>query len=79
MLRHFDKSMVTNPRFQRFALELGRELGIPVQESAVPAAAQTVVQSICPMVVFRSSSSVFQFVTSILTMDSHAWLTTTTA
>lgn len=33
MLRHFDKSMVTNPRFQRFALELGRELGIPVQES----------------------------------------------
>ena len=33
MLRHFDKSMVTNPRFQRFSLELGRELGIPVQES----------------------------------------------
>ena len=25
--------MVTNPRFQRFALELGKELGIPVQES----------------------------------------------
>lgn len=33
MLRHFDRCMVTNPRFQRFALELGRELGIPVQES----------------------------------------------
>ena len=33
MLRHFDRSMVTNPRFQRFSLELGRELGIPVQES----------------------------------------------
>lgn len=33
MLRHIDCSMITNPRFQRFALELGRELGIPVQES----------------------------------------------
>jgi putative aminopeptidase FrvX len=33
MLRHFDRCMVTNPRFQRFSLELGRELGIPVQES----------------------------------------------
>lgn len=33
MLRHIDRSMITNPRFQRFALELGRKLGIPVQES----------------------------------------------
>lgn len=33
MLRHFDRCMITNPRFQRFSLELGRELGIPVQES----------------------------------------------
>lgn len=33
MLRHFDRSMITNPRFQRFALELARELCIPVQES----------------------------------------------
>lgn len=33
MLRHYDRSMVTNPRFQRFSLELGRKLGIPVQES----------------------------------------------
>ena len=33
MLRHFDCSMITNPRFQRFALDLGEELGIPVQES----------------------------------------------
>lgn len=33
MLRHIDRSMITNPRFQRFALELGKELGIPVQES----------------------------------------------
>ena len=33
MLRHFDRSMVTNPRFQRFSLELARELNIPVQES----------------------------------------------
>ena len=28
MLRHFDCSMITNPRFQRFALDLGEELGI---------------------------------------------------
>lgn len=33
MLRHFDVSMITNPRFQRFALDLGEELQIPVQES----------------------------------------------
>lgn len=33
MLRHFDISMITNPRFQKFALELGRELNIPVQAS----------------------------------------------
>lgn len=33
MLRHFDCSMITNPRFQRFALDLGEELNIPVQES----------------------------------------------
>lgn len=33
MLRHYDRSMITNPRFQRFALELGRKLDIPVQES----------------------------------------------
>lgn len=33
MLRHYDRSMITNPRFQRFSLELARELGIPVQES----------------------------------------------
>lgn len=33
MLRHFDKSMITNPRYQKFALDLARELNIPVQES----------------------------------------------
>lgn len=33
MLRHFDRSMITNPRFQRFALDLAHENGIPVQES----------------------------------------------
>lgn len=33
MLRHFDKSMITNPRFQRFALDLAEELNIPCQES----------------------------------------------
>jgi putative aminopeptidase FrvX len=33
MLRHIDARMITNPRFQRFALDLARESGIPVQES----------------------------------------------
>ncbi len=33
MLRHFDATMITNPRFQRFALDLARELEIPCQES----------------------------------------------
>ncbi len=33
MLRHIDKSMITNPRFQRFALGLAEEKDIPVQES----------------------------------------------
>lgn len=33
MLRHIDARMITNPRFQRFALSLGEELGIPVQEA----------------------------------------------
>lgn len=33
MLRHIDARMITNPRFQRFALNLAGESGIPVQES----------------------------------------------
>ena len=33
MLRHFDRSMVTNPRFQRYALDMAAREGIPVQES----------------------------------------------
>ena len=33
MLRHIDARMITNPRYQRFALDLGAALGIPVQES----------------------------------------------
>ncbi|MCP5452786.1 MAG: M42 family peptidase [Spirochaetaceae bacterium] len=33
MLRFIDRMMITNPRFQRFALDLGAELGIPVQAS----------------------------------------------
>jgi putative aminopeptidase FrvX len=33
MLRHIDNKMITNPRFQRFALDLGRSKGIPVQEA----------------------------------------------
>ena len=33
MLRHIDARMITNPRFQRWALDLGERLGIPVQEA----------------------------------------------
>ncbi len=33
MLRHFDVSMITNPRFQRYALDLAAEKGIPCQDS----------------------------------------------
>lgn len=33
MLRHFDVSMITHPRFQKFALDLARKKNIPVQES----------------------------------------------
>jgi len=33
MLRHIDSRMITNPRFQRFALDTAREKGIPVQEA----------------------------------------------
>lgn len=33
MLRHIDARMITNPRFQRMALDTAEELGIPVQES----------------------------------------------
>ena len=31
MLRFIDRRMITHPRFQRFALDLGEKLGIPVQ------------------------------------------------
>jgi len=31
-LRHIDARMITNPRFQRYALALGEKLGIPVQD-----------------------------------------------
>ena len=33
MLRHFDRSMITHPRFQRYALDLAQRYQIPVQES----------------------------------------------
>lgn len=33
MLRHIDARMITNPRFQRYALDLAAKNGIPVQES----------------------------------------------
>lgn len=40
MLRHIDAKMITNPRFQRFALDLAAKNNIPVQE-AVRAAGST--------------------------------------
>ena len=33
MIRHMDASMITNPRFLRFALDIAQRLGIPVQEA----------------------------------------------
>lgn len=33
MLRHIDTGMITNPRYQKYALDLAGELDIPVQES----------------------------------------------
>lgn len=33
MLRHIDARMITNPRYQRYALDLAGQLGIPVQEA----------------------------------------------
>lgn len=33
MLRHIDIRMITNPRYQKFALDLARRFDIPVQES----------------------------------------------
>lgn len=33
MLRHVDARMITNPRYQRYALALAGELGIPVQDA----------------------------------------------
>lgn len=32
MLRHIDRTMITNARFQRFALDVAEEAGLPVQE-----------------------------------------------
>ena len=33
MFRHMDRSLICNPRFQRYVLNLAHEKGIPVQES----------------------------------------------
>lgn len=33
MLRHYDRSMITHPRFQKYALDLARECHVPCQES----------------------------------------------
>ena len=33
MFRHMDRSLICNPRFQRYVLDLAREKGIPIQEA----------------------------------------------
>lgn len=33
MLRHIDSTMITNPRFQKFALDIAQKYNIPVQEA----------------------------------------------
>ena len=33
MLRHFDRSMITNPRFMRHTINLAKEKNIPMQEA----------------------------------------------
>ena len=33
MLRHIDARMITNPRFQRYALNMAKEKNIPAQDS----------------------------------------------
>ena len=33
MLRHIDARMITNPRYQRYALNMAKKKGIPVQEA----------------------------------------------
>jgi putative aminopeptidase FrvX len=33
MLRHVDAGMITHPRFQRLALDIGAEIGVPVQQA----------------------------------------------
>ena len=38
MLRHIDARMITNPRFQRYALDPAEELGIPARRACAPAA-----------------------------------------
>ena len=35
MLRHIDARMITNPRFQRYALDLAEELGIPCYDHQI--------------------------------------------
>ena len=39
MLRHIDARMITNPRYQRYALDLAEKLGIPVQDAVRSAGA----------------------------------------
>lgn len=39
MLRHMDARMITNPHYQRYALDLAEKLGIPVQDAVRSAGA----------------------------------------
>lgn len=64
MLRHFDRSMVTNPRFQRFRLSWDTSLAFRFRNLSVPAADQRRPYPHLQRRCTRSSSSVFRFVTS---------------
>lgn len=52
MLRHFDRSMVTNPRFQRFRLSWDTSLAFRFRNLSVPAAAPTAALSTPPTAVY---------------------------
>ena len=79
MLRHFDRSMVTNHVSRDSLWSLAENWASRFRNRFVPAAAPMVVQSTPPTAVFRSSSSVFRFVTSILITVLPLWKTTRTA
>ena len=62
MLRHIDSRMITNPRYQRYALDLAEKLGIPVQDSVRSAGSTNgatihLTEKAVPVIVIRCSGS----------------------